>query len=275
MPYAENPRFNSIPDTGNKSPHGEYVLASNANLEELLQREGLRLDTDNPTPIPDAYSEIDATNREIIARMIEYASSDLLSEREQSEREFVLQSPQILALIKLDNRPAIPDVGFGVIGADGVPMAIIYNHDMDCIGDPLRSAGLTGDTILTDGPNSGTLFDPGVAEIQTTALPPETRLDEVTVQRFIDSYRVMINRVEISLPILVVKAFTLGGESYDCPTITERAGGALGGLRDRTGGVIGDVDLQEIFENAGEALGSILGNFVQGAGRGVRGALND
>lgn len=274
--YAENPRFSTIPDTGNEADRAQYLEASNPSYEELLAIHGLRLDADtDPTPTPDLYTEYDRTNREIIDRMIERAGSDRLSEREESGREFMLKNPQILALIKLDNRPAIPDVDVGVIGAGGVPIAIIYNHDMDCMGDPLRSAGLTGDTILTDGPNSGTLFDPGVAQIQTTGVVAGTRLDEVTVQRLIDSYSVRINGVEINLPVLVVKEFALGGESYYCPTITERAGGALGGLTERAGAFISDVDLQEIFEKVGEALGSVLGNFAQGAGRGLRGALDD
>lgn len=156
-----------------------------------------------------------------------------------------------------------------------MPLAIVYNHDMGCLVGPLEVAGLVGETLIYEGPNTGTVFDPGVVNIEMTRIAVGTRLDAAQVQRMVDNYPIHINGIEYNLPILTLKGFGLGGQSYDCPTIAERASGVFGRFTNRAEQVINDIDLKKIFESVGEALGAAFGNLAQGAQKGFHGALND
>lgn len=235
-----------------------------------------RLQTPEQTPEADPFAQIDVANIELINTQIANAESDILGQREASEEEFRLEAPRLAALGKLDIRPMAPDVGFGVLATtDGTPYALIYNHDMGCVRKPLDEAGLLGQTLIFKGPAGGTIFDPGVAEIQITPVDPSLRLESMMVQRFLDKYRVKINGVEMTLPVLVVKGFEMGGVAYDCPTIVERVGGRAEDIVRQVQQGLSNFEFEEKLESAGEVIGSVLGNLAQGTARGVRDAFDD
>lgn len=214
----------------------------------------------------DPFADIDTANIDLVNSKIE--SGD--------DEEFDLDLPRLALLGHLNLQPFTPDVGFGVLSdSNGVPYALIYNHNMNCIREPLEEAGLLVETEIYDGPKKGTVLDPGVSEIRITPVDPSLRLENMTVQRFLDEYRVEISGVEMTLPVLVVKEFGLNGETFDCPTATERIGGVLGdaieGIQDK----LSNFEFGETLESAGEAVGKALGNIVQGTARGLREGLTD
>lgn len=224
----------------------------------------------------DPFAESDQANKELIQAMIAASESNILEDREMAESEFNLFSPRIMTLVELNIQPFTPDVDFGILSdSNGQAYALIYNHDMDCVREPLSNAGLIGETFIQEGPAKGTVFDPGISEIYFTETDLLARPENLTVERFIDNYRIEIDGNEVNLPILIVKGFSLNGESYDCATIQEKVGGRAGEILRRVQNGLSNVELSEILESAGSVVGSVLGNFAQGTGRGLRDAFND
>jgi len=222
--------------------------------------------TSEQTPEADPFAQIDTANIELINSQIENKNRD----------EFVLESPRLAALGRLNLQPFTPDVGFGVLtSTNGAPYALVYNHNMACVSEPLNKAGLLEETEIYDGPRKGTVLDPGVSEIHITPVDASLRLDSATVEPFLDEYEVEINGVETTLPVLTIKSFELEGEAYDCPTITERVGGILGDAIDRVQEGLSNFEFGETLESAGAAVGQALGNIAQGTARGIREGLND
>ncbi len=229
-----------------------------------------------PTPEADPHAEVDAANIELINSQIANSESTFLDEREAADAEFSLDRPRLAALGKLNIQPMAPDVDFGVLATTGgTSYALIYNYDMDCVREPLAEAGLLERTVIFDGPHEGTIFDAGVTEIQITPVDASLRLDSMAVQRFLDEYRVNINGVEMTLPVLVVKGYGLNGEEIDCLTIVERIGGRAGEIINQVQDGLSNTNLGELLEEAGEAVGSALGNLAQGTYSGIKDALSD
>lgn len=240
----------------------------------------LRLSSEAQTPEGtqevDPFAETDQENKELIQSMIAASKSNILSAREMAEREFELTSPRILTLVKLNIQPFAPDVNFGILSdSKGKAYALIYNHDMDCVRAPLGNAGLVGETFIEQGPAKGTIVDPGVSEIHFTEIGTLARPETLTVERFIDNYRLIINDQETVLPVLIAKGFVLDSTPYDCATIQEKIGGRAGEIVRQVQNGLNNVELGETLESVGEALGSALGNLAQGTGRGFRDAFGD
>lgn len=221
------------------------------------------------TPPENPYLEIDETNIALIYSKIADAQSNILERREAAGAEFNLETPRLAMLGKLNIQPFTPDVNFGVLAqTDGRPYALIYNHNMGCVREPLSSAGVLEQTTIFDGPARGTFLDPGISEIHITPVSRGTRLGSMTVQRFLDEYKASINGIEMTLPVLVVKGFSLNEQAYDCPTVMERVSGRTGAIINRVQQGLSDFELGTTLESAGESLGNAIGRFSEGFERG-------
>lgn len=251
------------------NPHEQYLSEAGLVIGPSYEQAPATPEPTPPTSEDDPFASYDLENSQIISEKIEARTSSILEEREWANEPFELNNARLAAVVKL-NIGFSPDISFGVLtNTDGTPYALVYNHNMDCVRAPLSENDSLGLTHIE--PGSAGRFQPGIREIQVTPIDDGLRLETVSVERFLDEVNLQIDGNGLSVPALVIHSFSIGGEEFDCPTIQERAGDTLGSALDRVQELAGDVDLGEIIESAGEALGRALSRFGAGFERGRQG----
>jgi len=218
--------------------------------------------TPEGTPTPDPYEAIDAENKAQINSI-------------NIEGDFTLREPRIVAIGKLDLR-FLPDVTFAILADhNGEFYAFARNVD-ECLIPQLEKGELLGTpkSIKPEGK-----FASFIRQIQVW--PTYVRLKEMTASVMLNRATIeeTVNFLEEDIPIhplLTAKSATLNNQNNQCPTLSDKVSGRLGGILDSLGELsqsaqdkLSDLQWSQIIYELGANLGSTITGLEEGyeAGR--------
>lgn len=242
--YAENPRFNSVPETGFEQ--AEVLMAPNPSFGEQMRKYGLSIE-DDPTPQPLSPDAVD--NLRQLESIERFEDITLNGVRVSGVVQYIYDIPLVP-----DNRdPRRHEIL--VTDNNGVPYMIIAGPIEECMIKPMNRDEVFEEPIEVDTSSTRT---------HVRVYPTDTVFDFMRGQRVGDHRGFIFNGVSYpNLPVFTPSEVTYGEETYECKGFGDY-------VRDRAAGVVDSIEQRFDEVDWGE-VGSGLQEGAEGAIDRIRG----